>query len=161
MVKSGEVYITLHPLPLQNMLIGQYTSKLTDKRRVSVPKKIREELEDEMIIAKWYENCLVLVSKENWQRLIERLTGKKDLIISPVRDIDRFVLASAYEVELDGQGRFVVPESLLEYAGIESEVVFIGLGDRVEIWPAETWRALEQEAEEKASRAIEKIAKNY
>ena len=51
------------------MLIGQYTSKLTDKNRISIPKKIRAELGDEMIVAKWYEGGLVLVSKENWQKL--------------------------------------------------------------------------------------------
>ena len=108
------------------MLIGQYVSRLTDKNRISVPKKIREELGEEMIIAKWYEGCLVLVSKENWQKLIKRLIGEAKLIISPVRDIDRFVFASAFEADLDGQGRFVVPESLINYSGIKDEVVFVG-----------------------------------
>ena len=114
-----------------------------------------------MIIAKWYEGCLVLVSKENWQKLIKRLIGEAKLIISPVRDIDRFVFASAFEADLDGQGRFVVPESLINYSGIKDEVVFVGLGDRVEIWPVTIWQKLEGEAEKKASLAIEKIAKNY
>src|SRR3989337_3031564 len=142
------------------MLIGQYVSRLTDKNRISVPKKIREELGEEMIIAKWYEGCLVLVSKENWQKLIKRLIGEAKLIISPVRDIDRFVFASAFEADLDGQGRFVVPESLINYSGIKDEVVFVGLGDRVEIWRVTIWQKLEGEAEKKASLAIEKIAKN-
>lgn len=143
------------------MLIGQYTSKLTDKNRVSVPKKIRDELGSEMVIAKWYEGCLVLVSRQNWQRLVERLVGGSKIIISPVRDIDRFIFGSAYEVELDSQGRFVLPESLIGYAGVTTEIVFVGLGDRVEIWSIEAWRQLEEVAQDKASEAIEKIAKNY
>ena len=112
-----------------------------------------------MIIAKWYEGCLVLVSKKNWQELIKRLIGRGTIIISSVRDIDRFIMASAFEVALDVQGRFVIPESLMNYAGVTAEVVFIGLGDRVEVWSQDAWLELEKKSEEKASLAIEKIAK--
>lgn len=141
------------------MLIGQYSSKLTEGSRVAIPKKVREELGSEMVVAKWYEGCLVLVSSKSWQKLIKRLTGSTTFVISPVRDIDRFILASAFEVSLDGQGRFVLPESLKEYAGISEELIFVGLGDRVEIWEKNAWIALEESAEAKASKAIEKIAK--
>ena len=126
------------------MLIGQYESKLTDQNRLAVPKKIRLELGEEMIVAKWYEGCLVLVSRENWQKLSTRLIGKQEILISPVRDIDRFILASAFEINLDSQGRFVLPESLKRFAEIKSEVVFIGLGDRAEIWPLDKWLELEE-----------------
>ncbi len=141
------------------MLIGQYFSKLTQKNRVAVPKKFREELGSEMIVARWYEGCCVLVSKQNWQNLIDRLIGRTHLVISPIRDIDRFILGSAFEVSLDSQGRFVLPEVLVDFAGLKEEVVFLGLGDRVEIWAKEKWIDLEKSAEEKASLAIEKIAK--
>lgn len=141
------------------MLIGQYISKLTEGNRISIPKKIREEVGDEFIVAKWYENCLVCVSKNDWQKLMARLIGKESLITSPVRDIDRFVLASAFEVSLDNQGRFVLPEGLKEYASLIQDCVFIGLGDRVEIWDQGKWNELEKISEEKAKEAIEKIAK--
>lgn len=141
------------------MLIGQYTSKLTDKDRISVPKIIRKELGGEMIVARWYEKCLVLVSKEAWQNLLKRLVGEPGLVISPVRDIDRFVSASAFEVKLDRQGRFILPKLLLDYAAVKTEVVFVGLGDRVEIWAAEAWDELEKTIEEKALEAIEDISK--
>ncbi len=141
------------------MLIGQYTSKLTDKGRISIPKKFRQELGEELIVAKWYENCLVLVPKADWTKLLRRLVGVTRLVILTVRDIDRFILGSAFEVRPDNQGRFVVPETLLEYAEIKTEVVFVGLNDRVEVWSQEKWEQLEESAEEKASQAIEKIAK--
>lgn len=140
------------------MLIGQYTSKLTDNSRVSIPAKLRSDLGDRIIIAKWYEQCLVLVSQQNWESLIRRLVGQERLIISPVRDIDRFIYGSAYQIEIDRQGRFVLPESLIDYAGIEQEVVFVGLQDRVEIWSEVTWKDLESTAESKASEAIEKLS---
>jgi len=141
------------------MLIGQYTSKLTDKERIAVPKKFREELGDVLIIAKWYEKCLVLVSSETWQKLLVRLVGKSELITSPVRDIDRFIMGSAFEINLDSQGRFVLPDILKDYSGIKNEVIFVGLNDRVEIWSSDEWLKLEDALEEKASASIERIAK--
>jgi len=140
------------------MLIGQYTSKLTDKDRLAVPKKLRSYLGKEMIIARWYEKCLVLVSQAGWKELLARLSGVSGPIISPVRDIDRFILGMAFEISLDKQGRFIMPESLLKYAGIKSEVMFVGLGDRVELWAAEEWKKTEEVVQEKASQAIEQIA---
>jgi MraZ protein len=141
------------------MLIGQYKSKLTDKERIAVPKKFRQELGEELIVAKWYENCLVLVSCDTWKRLLKRLTGKSELVTAPVREIDRFILGSAFEIKLDAQGRFVLPEVLRIYSGITDEVIFIGLLDRAEIWSSDKWTKLEEISERRASEAVEKIAK--
>ena len=140
------------------MLIGQYVSKLTDKDRIAVPAKFRQELGENLIVAKWYENCLVLVSKESWEKLLKRLVGISEIVVSPVRDVDRFILGSAFEVSLDKQGRFVLPDVLQSFANIKEEVVFVGLSDRVEIWAGKKWLELEETAEDKASRAIEKVA---
>lgn len=141
------------------MLVGQYQSKLTDKDRVAIPKKIREELGEDLVIARWYEKCLVLVSFEKWLDLEKRLVGKKGLVISSIRDIDRFVLGSAFEIKLDKQGRFVLHGALKDYAEIKNDIVFVGLGDRVEVWSYEKWQEIEKNAELKASEAIEKLAK--
>jgi MraZ protein len=142
------------------MLIGQYTSKLTDKDRIAIPKKFREKLGEELIIAKWYEKCLVLVSEDTWQQLLKRLVGRTELVTSPVRDIDRFILGSAFEIKPDNQGRFVLPEILRVYSEIEDEAVFVGLGDRVEVWPLNRWKELEENLERKASEAIEAISRS-
>lgn len=144
---------------LKFMLIGQYTSKLTDKDRISVPSKFREHLGEYIVAARWYENCVVIVSKENWKNLRSRLVGPKKIITSPVRDIDRFILGSAFDLSLDKQGRFVIPEVLKRHADIKSEVVFLGLGERVEVWSIDNWNALESDVQEKASQAVERIAK--
>jgi MraZ protein len=81
------------------------------------------------------------------------------LVIAPVRDLDRFIWGLAFEIKLDGQGRFVMPKALSNYAQIKSEVVFVGLGDRAEIWASEKWSEVESGVEEKAAKAVEKIAK--
>lgn len=142
------------------MLIGRFISKLTEKDRISIPKKLRNELGDELVISRWYEKCLVLVSSESWMKFQSRLKGKGGIITSPVRDIDRFVLGMSYEIKLDAQGRFIVPNELLRHAEIKGEVVFLGLGDRVEIWSTENWQEFESKVEEKAYLAIENVAKS-
>ena len=141
------------------MLIGQFKSKLTDKDRLAVPKKFRSDLGNNLIIARWYENCLVLVSHRGWSKLQRRLQGKSDLIISPRRDIERFIMALAFEINLDDQGRFVLPEILKQFSGIKNEVVFVGLYDRVEIWDKDRWDKLEEQIGKKANQAIDEIAK--
>ncbi len=140
------------------MLIGSYQSNLGDKRRVAVPKKFIESLGEKPIIAKWYENCLVLVSQEFWEKLLNRLTGGKKTASLGVRDIERFILGSAYEVEPDTQGRIIIPELLAHYGGLKQEVVFIGLGDRVEVWSKEAWDSKATELSKTTRDYIESLS---
>lgn len=121
------------------MLIGSYLGNISDARRVAVPKKFLKELGDKPILAKWYEDCLILVSPGFWEKLLERLTGGNIAINLGVRDIERFILGSAFETEPDEQGRIVIPEMLAHYARLGKETVFIGLGDRVELWSKDAW----------------------
>lgn len=140
------------------MLIGQYYSKITLKNRISLPKKFRSEIGDKLIIAKWYEECLVIVTEASWKEILLKLTGKMEILTKAVRDTDRFILGSAYELELDPQGRFVIPSNLKEYAGLSEDVVFLGLSDRVELWNEKTWGEKEKAVQESAAEAIESIS---
>ena len=139
-------------------MLGTFTSNLTSQRRVAVPKIFRKELGRTLIIAKWYENCLVVVSRAMWQELMNKLTGKSELLTSPVRDTDRFVLGSAYELKPDAQGRVVLPEKLVKYSKLRSEVVFVGLGKRVEIWDRSEWARREEYLSRNADELVEKLA---
>ena len=139
------------------MLIGSYSGILSEKRRVAVPRKFIDELGSQLIIAKWFENCLVLVSTVFWDELFGRLTGAKKTKTYGIRDNERFVLGSAFEVAPDDQGRIVIPEALSVYANFNKEVVFIGLRDRVEIWGSESWSKKNIELPESAREQIEKL----
>ncbi|MCH7729996.1 cell division/cell wall cluster transcriptional repressor MraZ [Patescibacteria group bacterium] len=141
------------------MLIGQYFTKLTEKGRCALPKKFRRQLGDKAIIAKWYEGCLVVVGEKLWEVLLIKLTGKSEIITQPVRDTDRFILGSAFEFTTDSQGRFVIPKVLREYAGLKEEVVFVGLGERVEVWSKGAWSQREDYVQKHASELVEKLAK--
>ena len=127
------------------MLLGIYPAKLASGHRISVPFQFRQELGEKIILARWYEGCLVLVGSEFWRALYKRLTGETNLIVNPVRDTERFILASAYEVFPDEQGRIVIPERLVEYSGLKDDVYFVGLGEKVEIWDKNSWEKKEKE----------------
>jgi len=120
------------------MLIGEYRYKVEAKNRISLPKKFREEIGNKIVVTRGYEGCLVVVSPRQWEVLIED-AARGPFVSEAVRDTSRFLLGGAVEVELDEQGRFVLPQPLKEYAGIGKEVCFLGLGRWVEIWDAEKW----------------------
>lgn len=140
------------------MLTGSYLGSLSEKRRVAVPKKFLIELGERPIIAKWYEDCLILVSSEFWEKLFDRLTGGRKAVSYGIRDIERFILGSAFEVEPDDQGRIVIPEMLASYAGFNKDIVFVGLRDRIEVWSEEVWNRKSTELAKTTREFIEKLA---
>ena len=91
------------------MLIGSYLGLLGEKRRTAVPKRFLDELGEKLVVAKWYDGCLVLVSEGFWEALLNRLTGGSRVASLGVRDIERFILGSAFEVIPDSQGRIIIP----------------------------------------------------
>ena len=141
------------------MLVGQYIQKISDKGRTALPAKFRREIGKDAIVAKWYEGCLIVVDLKSWDELLLKLTGKSEIITAPVRDTDRFILGSAFEVSFDQQGRFVVPRALRDYARLVDEVVFVGLGNRIEVWNKKGWEKREKQVQEKASDLVEKLAR--
>lgn len=141
------------------MLIGRFDSRISAKGRISLPSRFVKILGKRLIVSRWYENCVVLVSAENWDKFLSRITLKDDLITKNVRGIDRFIMGSSYLVEVDSQARFVVPRFLRAFASLENEIVFLGLGDRVEIWDKNLWQIYEKNVETNANRALEKLAK--
>ena len=142
------------------MLIGTYPARFASGHRISIPSQFRKELGKEYILARWYEGCLVLVGKDYWSALYKRLTGGFDLIVNPIRDTERFILGSAYEVIPDEQGRIVIPERLASYSDLKEDIYFVGLGEKVEIWDKIAWEAKEKEVVAGAAEYLEQLAKD-
>lgn len=142
------------------MLLGTYQVKVSASRRVFIPAPFRETLGQNLILAKWYEQCLVLIADSSWQALYNRLVGDNKIIVSRIRDTERFILGSAYNASLDDQGRIILPEVLVSYAKLTETVSFIGLGDRVEIWDSKIWDEKQKTLALEATEIIEKLAKN-
>lgn len=140
------------------MLLGQYTVSITDKGRIAIPARFRTELATSLIAAKWFEECIVIVRKENWNELLLKVTAKAETLNVSVREIERFILGSAFEIDLDSQGRFVIPKVLKEYASLEKEIIFVGLGNRVEVWNEKKWKEKEEFLKDTAGRLMEQVS---
>jgi MraZ protein len=120
------------------MLLGQYEGKIGEKHQAALPKKFRETLGETLIITKGFENCLIIVSEENWKTLLEGTEGKP-FTNKSTRELQRFLLGNATQIELDTKGRFVIPEYLRDFADLKSEVIFAGIQRFVEVWDKKRW----------------------
>ena len=120
------------------MLIGEYSSQLGDKNRVSIPKKLRIEMTGNIYLTRGYENTLLMTDNSRWLKIIKEINSKPLLSLT-TREIKRFVVGGAAKVDPDSQGRFVIPEPLLSFANITNEVVFVGVGEWVEVWDKSKW----------------------
>ncbi len=139
------------------MLIGQFESKIGEKHQAGLPKKFREELGEKLIVTKGFENCLIIVSEENWKTLLEGTEGKP-FTSKSTREMQRFLLGNATDVELDGKGRFVLPEYLRNFADIKDEIVFVGIQRFVEIWNKKHWEDHQIELSKNIDSIAERLA---
>ena len=142
------------------MFVGTYLVSVTSGKRTAIPSVFRQKLGQNLILARWYENCLVLVGTDSWNALLERLTGGEKMVVEPVRQTEHFIFASAYEVTVDEQGRIVLPDRLASYASLGDQVYFLGINDKIEILNKELWERKEKEVASQAASYIEELAKN-
>jgi len=141
------------------MLIGQYPAKAESNGRVILPKRVRRQFKtDKLIITRGYDGCLLLVEPDQFEAVISQ-TVNQSFLNPDQRNTERFLLGSAFEVKLDDNGRLIIPETLRRWSGIKTEVVFVGLGNRVEIWSLDNWQKqqdyLTKQAPEIAQRLLD------
>lgn len=118
------------------MLIGTYRHQLDQKMRFRMPAKFKDQLESGFIVAKGTNGCLFCFSKQEFEKLYEKLASVPMFDTEAQKPI-RALLASAFETEEDNQGRILLPQELRAYANMEKNIVTIGVGNRVEIWSEE------------------------
>ena len=120
------------------MFMGEYNHTIDAKGRLIIPSKFREVLGDEFVVTKGMDGCLFVFDQPEWQAFEEKLRGLP-MIDKEARQFTRFFLAGAASVEVDKQGRILLPLILREFAGIEKDAVLVGVGSRIEIWSKERW----------------------
>ncbi|MDD6857913.1 MAG: division/cell wall cluster transcriptional repressor MraZ [Lachnospiraceae bacterium] len=120
------------------MFMGEYNHTIDAKGRLIVPAKFREALGDEFVVTRGLDDCLFVFPNEGWKAFEEKLSTLP-VANKNARRFARFFLSGAATVELDKQGRILIPTTLREYGALEKEVVFIGVANRVEIWSKERW----------------------
>jgi MraZ protein len=131
------------------MFLGNHEASFDAKNRVNFPAKLRDkvpESERRSLILAWHppDPCLVLYTQSEWKRIQDVVDAKSRAADDWDRDLDRHLYGHALDVELDGVGRLLVPEKLKRWAGLEKDVTFVGVRDRIELWDRERWDAEEE-----------------
>ena len=138
------------------MLLGEYKHNLDSKGRMAIPAKFRDKLSAGAIITRGLDNCLFVFGSKEWESLAGKLVSLP-LAQANSRAFARLMLAGAVDVELDSQGRILVPDYLRKYADLKKQVVVAGLYNRVEIWDLETWERYKQKTENSSDEIAEKL----
>lgn len=127
------------------MFIGEYQHSLDEKSRVIVPAKYREQLGTCFVLTKGLDGCLFVYPQNEWTSFEQKL---KELPLTNMnaRKFVRFFLAGAVECTPDKQGRILIPNHLKVYSSIEKDIVFIGMGNRIEVWSSSMWDAYNEDA---------------
>jgi len=122
------------------MFLGEYEHSVDVKGRVAVPAKFRTQLEGGLVVTRGFERCLQVYPMEQWQALSERVSSLS-LGTTEARQLRRLLFASAFDTELDKQGRILLPASLREYGKIGDNAVIAGMNTYFEIWSKTDWDA--------------------
>ena len=121
------------------MFTGEYQHTLDAKGRVIIPSRLRDGLGERFFITRGLDHCIFAYPAEEFEVLQKKLKSFP-MTKGDSRAFVRLILAGAMEVEIDKQGRVLVPQYLRDYAQVEKEVMILGVGERVEIWSEKAWK---------------------
>jgi MraZ protein len=102
------------------------------------------------------EKCITIYPLAEWKKLADSLTSGP-IVPSKLRKLNRAFFATAFNVELDGQGRIIIPTQLRQYAGISEEVVMTGANTYLELWSKQEWATEKTLSQEEASHIIDTL----
>ncbi len=139
------------------MFIGEFKHNLDLKGRLAVPVKFRQKLSGGAIVTRGLDKCLFVFSNKEWEVLAQKLIALP-LAQANSRAFVRLMLAGAMDVELDKQGRILIPDYLRDYAGLKKETIVAGLYNRFEIWNSESWKEYKNKTESQSDEIAEKLS---
>lgn len=119
------------------MFMGTFDHSIDTKGRVIVPAKFRETLGDSFVVTLGLDGCLFVYPEEEWQDFVKQLKelpGSKE-----ARKLQRYFMAGAAPCDVDRQGRVLIPSNLREKAGLDRDIVFVGVMSKIEIWSRKRW----------------------
>lgn len=140
------------------MLIGEYQHAIDLKKRLAVPSKFRSDLKNKVVVTRGLDQCLFIYPMKVWEELAGKL-GTLPVGEAATRSFIRLQLAGAVDVEVDKQGRILIPDYLKEYAGLKRNVIVAGVYNRLEIWDENKWAVYKKNAEKNSDAIAEQLGK--
>jgi len=138
------------------MFIGEYSHTIDEKSRLAIPIKFRAELAGGAVVTKGLDGCLFLYTLVEWQKLVDKINAMP-ISQKSARAFSRMILGGAMDLEIDKQGRIVLPKYLMEYAGVNRSVVVAGLFNRLEIWDQKAWQEYKESTEKESTTLAEQL----
>ncbi len=123
--------------------LGTYEHSLDAKNRLTVPSRFRAELSEGIVLAKGVEPCVAIWTPEGFREFTQEALGDAHRLDRRAQRLRRFFNASAFVARLDAAYRVMLPPPLIEYAGLEKEVVVIGNEQSLEVWDRGAWTRYE------------------
>ena len=142
------------------MFRGRFEHTLDPKGRVSLPSKYREVLStnyDERLIVTNFDGCLWAYPHHEWCAIEDKVASLPQFK-PEVKALQRVFISAATECSLDKSGRILLPQTLRDYAGIDKDVVFVGMIQKVEIWAKDRWDQVFEQSQKDISSMEEKLA---
>ena len=139
------------------MFLGRYSHNLDDKGRLALPSRFRAELAGGVVVTRGFDACLLVYPTATWLPLAEKVSALS--ISDPdVRVLRRMLFANALDMELDRQGRILVPADLRAHAGIEREAVVLGMHTFIEVWSPAGWETQSEIVSRDGASIAERLA---
>ena len=139
------------------MFLGRYTHNVDSKGRLAIPARFRDALGSEIVITRGIDRCLAIYPMETWAPLAEKVSSLS--ISDPdARNFRRMVFAEAAYLDVDRQGRILIPSDLRSYSEIDREAVVVGVHSYVELWNTDRWMAQSRVMDEEGSSIAERLA---
>ena len=138
---------------------GTFESTLDDKGRVVIPSSLREHYPGELVITKGSGFCACIMTSKNYEIFLRNFKEKVSSLNSDLYEaFEHQYVTPAQEVEIDQKtGRIPVPATIRTYARLSKDCLILSFFGRLEIWSAEAYRACEQEIQQKAREAMQKL----
>ncbi len=137
------------------MFRGRFEHSIDEKGRTSIPMKFREVLTtnyDERLIVSNFDRCLWAYPVGEWQKIEEKVAALPQFN-AQVKALQRVFISAACECPLDRQGRILIPPTLREYAGLERDLILVGMVRRIEIWDKPRWDEVFRESQDAVGKA--------
>lgn len=116
---------------------SEYECKLDVKGRLVLPARIKSQLPEndsqELVLRRGFEQCLIIYPLAEFKKVFSKISGLSEFN-EEYRKLQRNFLSGVVQVELDANGRFVIPKQMLTYAQIDKDAMLVGTGTRVEVW---------------------------
>ncbi len=140
------------------MLIGQYEHNLDTKKRLSIPAKWRSIFGDKVIVTSGLDKSLFIFSELEWSKIATSISEKGFMDIDS-RNFSRLILSNAFDLSIDSHGRVLLPEHLIKYADLKSEIILAGNYNRGEIWDKKEFSKLMESVNKNADDIASRMSK--